>query len=99
MKTAISGSTGFIGKQLTNYLLQNGNEIIMISRKDFTGTDNQLAKLIISADVILNLAGSSVLWRWNERNKQQILCGIFVPIFASNLRLMDDNDLFSLPIG
>jgi len=73
MKIAISGSTGFIGKQLTNFLLQSGHEIILISRKDFTATDNQLAKLIISADVILNLAGSSVLCRWNQRNKQQIL--------------------------
>jgi len=73
MKIAISGSTGFIGKQLTSYLLQHDHEIIVISRKDFTATNNQLAKLIISADVILNLAGSSVLCRWNQRNKQQIL--------------------------
>ena len=73
MKIAISGSTGFIGKQLTSYLLQHDHEIIVISRKDFTATNNQLAKLIISADVILNLAGSSVLCRWNQQNKQQIL--------------------------
>ena len=73
MKIAISGSTGFIGKQLTGYLLQHGHEITVISRNDFTATNNQLAKLIISADVILNLAGSSVLCRWNQRNKQQIL--------------------------
>ena len=73
MKIAISGGTGFIGKQLTDYLLQSGNEIILISRKDFTTTDNQLAKLIISADVILNFAGSSVLCRWNKRNREQIL--------------------------
>ncbi len=73
MKIAISGSTGFIGKQLTGYLLQHGHEITVISRNDFTATNNQLAKLIISADVILNLAGSSVLCRWNQQNKQQIL--------------------------
>jgi len=73
MKIAISGSTGFIGKQLTNYLLQCGHEIIVISRNDFTATDNQLAKLIISADVILNFAGSSVLCRWNKTNREQIL--------------------------
>jgi len=73
MKIAISGSTGFIGKQLTGYLFQRGHEISVISRNDFTATNNQLAKLIISADVILNLAGSSVLCRWNQQNKQQIL--------------------------
>ena len=73
MKIAISGSTGFIGKQLTDYLLRCGNEIIAISRQDFTGTDNQLAKLINSAEVILNLAGTTVLCRWNKRNKELIL--------------------------
>jgi len=73
MKIAISGSTGFIGKQLTDYLLHCGNEIIVISRKDFADADNQLAKIVNSADVILNFAGSSVLCRWNKQNKRQIL--------------------------
>ena len=73
MKIAISGSTGFIGKQLTDYLLRSGNEIIVISRKDFSDVDNQLAKIVNSADVILNFAGSSVLCRWNKQNKEQIL--------------------------
>jgi len=73
MKIAISGSTGFIGKQLSEYLLQSGNELIVISRGDFSGGSNQLAKVIKSADVIINLAGASVLQRWNENNKKLIL--------------------------
>jgi len=73
MKIAISGSTGFIGKQLLDYLLRSGNELIVISRGDFAGGSNQLAKVIISADVIINLAGAPVLRRWTERNKQLIL--------------------------
>jgi len=73
MKIAISGSTGFIGKQLSEYLLQSGNELIVISRGDFAGGCNQLAKVIKSADVIINLAGASVLQRWNEKNKQLML--------------------------
>lgn len=73
MKIAISGSTGFIGKQLSEYLLQSGNELIVISRGDLAGGSNQLAKVIKSADVIINLAGASVLQRWNEKNKQLIL--------------------------
>jgi len=72
MKIAISGSTGFIGKQLSDYFLQSGNELIVISRSDFAGGINQLAKVIKSADVIINLAGASVLQRWNKRNKQLI---------------------------
>lgn len=73
MKIAISGSTGFIGKQLSEFLLQSGNELIVISRYDFAGGSNQVAKVIKSADVIINLAGASVLRRWNEKNKQLIL--------------------------
>ena len=73
MKIAISGSTGFIGKQLSDYFLQSGNELIVISRSDFSGGINQLAKVIKSADVIINLAGASVLQRWSERNKQLIV--------------------------
>jgi len=72
MKIAISGSTGFIGKQLSEFLLQSGNELIVISRSDFAGGRNRLAKVIKSADVIINLAGASVLRRWNEKNKQVI---------------------------
>lgn len=73
MKIAISGSTGFIGKQLSDYLLRSGNELIVISRHDFSGGSNQLAKVINSADVIINLAGASVLQRWTNKNKQLIL--------------------------
>jgi len=59
MKIAISGSTGFIGKQLSEFLLHSGNELIVITRNDFAGGSNQLAKVIKSADVIINLAGAS----------------------------------------
>jgi uncharacterized protein (TIGR01777 family) len=73
MKVAISGITGFIGKQLSDHLLKSGNELIAISRRDFEGGRNQLAKVINSADVIINLAGSPVLQRWNKENRDRIL--------------------------
>lgn len=73
MKVAISGITGFIGKQLSDHLFKSGNELIAISRDDFAGGRNQLAKVINSADVIINLAGSPVLQRWNKKNRQRIL--------------------------
>ena len=73
MKIAISGSTGFIGKQLSDYLLRSGNELIAISRHDFSDGSNKMAKLINSVDVVINLAGAPVLTRWNEKNKRLIL--------------------------
>ncbi|MEI6679383.1 MAG: TIGR01777 family oxidoreductase [Mariniphaga sp.] len=73
MKIAIAGSTGFIGKQLSDYLLKTDHELIVISRGDFAAGRNHLSKIINSADVIINLAGASVLQRWNNRNKKLIL--------------------------
>jgi uncharacterized protein len=73
MKIAIAGSTGFIGKQLVNYLKHNGHEVFAISRRDFEAPHNQLSKLINSAEVIINLAGSSVLCRWTKSNRSEII--------------------------
>jgi uncharacterized protein (TIGR01777 family) len=73
MKIAIAGSTGFIGKQLSDYLLRSGNELIVISRGDFAGGSDRLSKVINSADVIINLVGASVLRRWTKKNRQIIL--------------------------
>lgn len=92
MKIAISGSTGFIGKQLSDYLLQSGNELIVISRGDIAGGSNQLAKVIKSADVIINLAGAPVLQRWTEKNKQLILYSR-----VNTTRLLVDAVLKNLP--
>jgi uncharacterized protein (TIGR01777 family) len=72
MQIAIAGSTGFLGKQLSEYFLRSGNELIAISRQDFAGGINHLSKVINSADVIINLAGSSVLTRWTKKNKNLI---------------------------
>jgi len=72
MKIAISGSTGFIGKQLSDYLLRSGNELIFIKRSDFRNGIYHLSNIVNSADVIINLAGSPVLVRWSGRNKEII---------------------------
>ncbi len=73
MKIAISGGTGFIGKQLSDILLRSGHEPIVITRTDLSAGMDHLAKVIKSADVIINLAGAPVLQRWTEKNKQVIL--------------------------
>jgi uncharacterized protein (TIGR01777 family) len=73
MKIAISGSTGFIGKQLSELLLQSGNELVVISRSDLLDGIDHLTKVIKSSDVIINLSGAPVLKRWNEKNMRIIL--------------------------
>ena len=73
MKIAIAGSSGFIGKYLSSFLLKSENEIIKISRKDLESGSNHVAKLIKSANVVINLAGAPVLQRWTKKNQKQIL--------------------------
>lgn len=63
MKFLIFGSTGFVGKQLTDYLLKNGNEVVCISR---SGNQNSLKvdisiesdfdKIDFLPDVVVNCA-------------------------------------------
>jgi uncharacterized protein (TIGR01777 family) len=84
MKIAITGGTGFIGNHLTRYLLQQGHEIVLISRTSRHAaqshvqlvTWNQLAtnpELLEGIGAIINLAGSSINQRWTDKNKQDIL--------------------------
>ena len=73
MKIAISGGTGFIGKQLSDILLRSGHEPFVISRTDLSAGMDHLAKVIKSSDVIINLAGAPILHRWTENYKQLIL--------------------------
>lgn len=73
MKIAISGSSGFIGKQLSAYFSRSGNELVPVSRGDFAAGSNQIAKVINSADVIINLAGAPILQRWTKSKKHEIL--------------------------
>ncbi|MFD1775755.1 TIGR01777 family oxidoreductase [Paenibacillus rhizophilus] len=85
MKAIICGGTGFIGTALTQYWLQAGHEIIIVSRKtpeeaishskllyrtwDGLTNDPEPAE---EAHVLVNLAGASLSQRWNARGKSLI---------------------------
>ena len=76
MKTAITGATGFIGKGLTELLLANGHEVIVLSRNSQQAelefdkrvrtlrwsADNKavLLKELDGIDAIVNLAGENI---------------------------------------
>ena len=77
----VTGGTGFIGQQLINALLKNGQRITLLTR------DTDRANLIFNGkvkcvrnmnelpanekiDVIINLAGARILgWRWTQARK------------------------------
>lgn len=72
MKIALSGTTGFIGGNLIHELKDSGHEIIAINRSVLTDI-SVLTELISGTDAVIHLAGSPILCRWTEENKQEIL--------------------------
>lgn len=84
----ISGGTGLIGKKLTRYLSEKGNEVIILSRNQKNLSKNpkitysfwDVKKQVIDIDVvrkadhIIHLAGAGVMdKRWTENYKKEIV--------------------------
>ena len=62
----ITGASGFIGKHLSEYLLNQGFIVLPLTR---SFTSNDLKK----CDIIINLAGASINKRWSKSYKKEIL--------------------------
>ncbi|WP_261301927.1 TIGR01777 family oxidoreductase [Paenibacillus andongensis] len=83
MKIAVTGGSGFIGKRLIFHLLQQGHEVINISRSPKavvehvrTVTWDQLqmdSSAFTGLDAIVNLAGESINQRWTAAAKERIV--------------------------
>lgn len=80
MKILITGSTGFIGKRLTEQLLSKGHSITRLVRSsDEPGLvwDPEKHILDISRlegyDAVIHLAGESIQGRWTARKKKKII--------------------------
>ena len=89
MKYLISGGTGLVGTAITKQLLQNGHQVMVLSRNGKARAEwldgevsrskwdpaNQVIdqEAVKTAHVIINLAGSSVSQRWTEANRRSIL--------------------------
>jgi uncharacterized protein len=84
MKIVIAGGSGFVGQKLTTILLNEGHEVIILSRKDskidgnikyvkWLQEDTTPENEIISADAFVNLAGVSINeGRWTAEHRKQI---------------------------
>lgn len=72
MKIAVSGSSGYLAKNLIPVLKAANHDIIRISRSELGNVD-QLTKILSDAAVVIHLAGSPILKRWTARNKNEIL--------------------------
>ncbi|GEN83206.1 epimerase [Sporosarcina luteola] len=84
MKIIVAGGTGFIGNKLIDVLLQNGHEVVVLTRKarPSSGKLSYVVWLkedavpeseIKSADAVINLAGVSINeGRWTPNHQKQI---------------------------
>ncbi|MDY7224392.1 TIGR01777 family oxidoreductase [Halalkalibacterium halodurans] len=75
-KIVLAGGTGFIGQYLQQRFEENGDEVVIISRRapHVSWDDSEAVREALEgADMLVNLAGKSVNCRYNEQNKKAIL--------------------------
>ncbi|WP_226671237.1 TIGR01777 family oxidoreductase [Metabacillus litoralis] len=85
MKIAITGGTGFVGKHLTDYFLDKGHHLYILTRSEKTSSQNNLEYVqwlsngsdpvssLEGIDVMINLAGKSINDRWTDEAKKAIV--------------------------
>lgn len=80
MNILVSGGTGFVGKHLTNRLINKGHHVFIITRtpQAYESTENVTylhydAKLLPRIHAVINLAGDSLFGYWTKRKKERIL--------------------------
>ncbi|MGG2200220.1 TIGR01777 family oxidoreductase [Paenibacillus validus] len=84
MKVAIAGGTGFIGRHLTQYYIQQKASVVVVARKK-RKPDHPLVRYatweeletsllpLEGVDAIVNLAGETINQRWTAEAKARIL--------------------------
>jgi hypothetical protein len=87
MKILITGGTGFVGGQLSSRLIQDGNEVTILTRSlkgsgegpigisYLQGDPTQKGswqEAVKNHDAVVNLAGASIFERWTEEHKRAI---------------------------
>jgi hypothetical protein len=78
-KFLITGATGFIGSKLCQELLQDGHQIVALTRKKNKISAHKNLKYIndldeenFNYDVVINLAGAPISVYWTQKNQQEI---------------------------
>jgi uncharacterized protein (TIGR01777 family) len=72
LKIKITGINGYLGKAISADLIKRGHEVSGVQRKLLYGPEEQLITDIKDCNVVINLAGASILQRWSTKNKKII---------------------------
>lgn len=73
MRICITGSSGWIGKKLVNFLIQRGHETLAINRYVLAKSPVELETLLKNSDAVINLVGAPIFQRWTTEARQSIL--------------------------
>lgn len=71
-KIAMSGASGFVGRNLQNSFDELGWETVPLSRQDFEGPAAGLSEKLAGVDAIVNLAGAPIIKRWSTEYKKTL---------------------------
>ncbi len=100
MKIFLAGGTGFLGLYISRFLIEQGHEITLLSRKPFDPEtfcpDLKIVRgdsmkegiwqgLVADHEVVINLAGASIFQLWTKKTKKEI----FESRILSTLRIID----------
>ena len=69
MKIVICGISGFVGQAMKRYFEEQGDEVRGLSIRSSTPVDS-IIPVLEGADVVINLAGASILGRWSRAYKK-----------------------------
>jgi uncharacterized protein (TIGR01777 family) len=87
MRIFLTGGTGFVGRNLTRFLVQRGHEITILSRSNSRGATEQGVGFVkgdsmspgswqdevAKHDAVINLAGASIFTRWTAKARKMIV--------------------------
>lgn len=71
MIIAVTGSNGFIGKNIKKHFLTLGQKVISVPRKILYDRP-ALEKMLEEVDVIIHIAGAPITKRWTRHNRKKI---------------------------
>jgi uncharacterized protein len=85
MKVFVTGANGFVGKKVTRFLLDRGDEVTALLRNEKAGATLPAGAAVVTGrstepglwqervaghDVLINLAGATIFKRWSEDYKR-----------------------------